>query len=295
MLKQLIPKKLNFISKYLLWFVIALLTTLTCVASNYLETGDFSLAKQEILLRKIGHEILLNSGDSTSRVLPIRKINNNEYQIRFENEFSFEPDTLVNIIKHELAKDKLVKNYIVNVIGCSSKEVVYGYAIFSTKKDDIVACVGRKQPKACYLINIKLQNVDSIAIPNAYLIGSIAFLLGAGLLTFKGISKKTKFVGAHNMSLKIGDTLFNPEMRSLFYADTTTALTMKENKLLLIFAKSPNVIIERNKLQKEIWEDEGVIVSRSLDMFISKLRKKLENDLSIKLTNIHGKGYKLEI
>jgi DNA-binding response OmpR family regulator len=74
-----------------------------------------------------------------------------------------------------------------------------------------------------------------------------------------------------------------------------TELTAKENKLLLIFARSPNAVIERTRLQKEIWEDEGVIVGRSLDMFISKLRKKLETDPSIQLINIHGKGYRLEV
>jgi len=69
----------------------------------------------------------------------------------------------------------------------------------------------------------------------------------------------------------------------------------KENKILLILAQSPNTVIERARLQKEIWEDEGVIVGRSLDMFISKLRKKLEIDPSIQLVNIHGKGYRLEV
>ncbi|HAI85207.1 MAG TPA: transcriptional regulator, partial [Chitinophagaceae bacterium] len=43
------------------------------------------------------------------------------------------------------------------------------------------------------------------------------------------------------------------------------------------------------------WEDEGVIVGRSLDMFISKLRKKLEIDPSISITVVRGSGYKLEI
>jgi DNA-binding response OmpR family regulator len=65
--------------------------------------------------------------------------------------------------------------------------------------------------------------------------------------------------------------------------------------LLLIFALSPNETIERTRLQKEIWEDEGVIVGRSLDMFISKLRKKLEFDPNINIVVIRGKGYKLEI
>jgi DNA-binding response OmpR family regulator len=62
-----------------------------------------------------------------------------------------------------------------------------------------------------------------------------------------------------------------------------------------IFAQSPNQIIERSRLQKEIWEDEGVIVGRSLDMFISKLRKKLELDANINIVVIRSKGYKLEI
>jgi DNA-binding response OmpR family regulator len=48
-------------------------------------------------------------------------------------------------------------------------------------------------------------------------------------------------------------------------------------------------------LQKEVWEDEGVIVGRSLDMFISRLRKKFEKDPLVKIVNIHGKGYRLDI
>jgi DNA-binding response OmpR family regulator len=58
---------------------------------------------------------------------------------------------------------------------------------------------------------------------------------------------------------------------------------------------SPNQTIARTRLQKEIWEDEGIIVGRSLDMFISKLRKKLEFDPNIKITVVRGKGYKLEV
>ena len=75
----------------------------------------------------------------------------------------------------------------------------------------------------------------------------------------------------------------------------TIDLTKTETRVLHIFALSPNEAIERSRLQKEIWEDEGVIVGRSLDMFISKLRKKLEADPNIKIVVIRGKGYKLEI
>jgi DNA-binding response OmpR family regulator len=55
------------------------------------------------------------------------------------------------------------------------------------------------------------------------------------------------------------------------------------------------VAVERSRIQKEIWEDEGVIVGRSLDVFISKLRKKLELDERVKIVVIRGMGYRLEV
>ncbi|RYG36157.1 MAG: winged helix family transcriptional regulator, partial [Chitinophagaceae bacterium] len=58
---------------------------------------------------------------------------------------------------------------------------------------------------------------------------------------------------------------------------------------------SINETISRDTLQKEVWENEGVIVTRSLDVFVSKLRKKLEADENVKIINIHGKGYRLEV
>ena len=54
-------------------------------------------------------------------------------------------------------------------------------------------------------------------------------------------------------------------------------------------------VIKREELSKKVWEDHGVFVGRSLDTYISKLRKKLSDDESIKLTNVHGIGYMLEV
>jgi DNA-binding response OmpR family regulator len=89
--------------------------------------------------------------------------------------------------------------------------------------------------------------------------------------------------------------LFDVQKRQLLQNEVCIDLTDTETRLMQIFAQSPNQIIERSRLQKEIWEDEGVIVGRSLDMFISKLRKKLELDANINIVVIRSKGYKLEI
>jgi DNA-binding response OmpR family regulator len=70
-------------------------------------------------------------------------------------------------------------------------------------------------------------------------------------------------------------------------------LTDKESKLLYIFALAPNEIIDREQLQKEVWENEGVIVTRSLDVFISKLRKKLDKGSGVNLSMLMVKGINL--
>ncbi len=284
--------------RYILPIVFFLTGAVICAAFGFTDNESFNHAKQQILLRNIGHEILLHAGDSTSRVLPVEKIALNEYQVRFENEFTFETDSLVKIIRRSLEKDHLAEDYIVNVLNCSGKEILFGYAISRKEQNSIVPCSGRKQPRGCYLINIRFQNTDITPIPNGYLVGGLSVFAFIGLLAFRPIRIKRSRVRTADTSaaiLQIGDTLFEPEKRQITISGITTELTPKENKLLKIFADSPGELIERHRLQKEIWEDEGVIVGRSLDVFISKLRKKLEGDASIQVVNVHGKGYRLEI
>ena len=73
------------------------------------------------------------------------------------------------------------------------------------------------------------------------------------------------------------------------------SLTDKECKVLDLLHKSFGELIPRETLMQEVWINEGVITGRSLDMFVSKLRKKLSRDPGLSITNVHGKGYMLEI
>jgi hypothetical protein len=259
-------------------------------------TDDFDFAKREVLLRKIGHELLLQTGDSTSRVLPIEKVAENEYLIKFEHDFSFQPDSLVNTTRRLLAKDPFAIDYIVRILKCGNSKVAYSYSISKNKKDDIIACIGRIQPSACYMINIKFKPTGIHTTKNSYLLGSLPILAIVGFIFLRSVkSRKTTAKDQSTTLFTLGSVLFNVKERQLIIHDRTIDLTGTEARLLLIFASSPNETIMRSRLQKEIWEDEGVIVGRSLDMFISKLRKKLELDPNINIVVIRGKGYKLEI
>jgi hypothetical protein len=281
--------------KYLFGFILLLFISVICAAFNITDSEDFAIAKREVLLRRIGHEILLQSGDSTSRVLPVKKISENEYQIRFENELTFQPDSLLNTTQRLLAKDALASDYIVNVLNCGNASVVYGYAMSKNKKDNIVACIGRRQPVACYMINIKFKTNGLTTVKNEYFLGGLSFLAFIGFIYLRSAKPRKTLPDGHSNMFTLGSVLFDAKNQKLLTNENTIDLTGTESRVLLIFALSPNETIERSRLQKEIWEDEGVIVGRSLDMFISKLRKKLEFDPNIKIVVIRGKGYKLNI
>ena len=282
--------------KYLCGLILLSFISVICAAFSFTGSDDFDMARREILLRRIGHEILLQSGDSTSRVLPVKKIAENEYQIRFENDLTFQPDSLVNTTERLLAKDPLARDYVVNVLNCANASVAYGYAISKNKKDDIVTCIGRKQPKACYMINITFKPTGIITAKNGYLLGSLAVLAFVGFIFFRSVKSRRALPATNDTDMfTLGSVLFDPKNQKLITNEKTIDLTGTETRVLRIFALSPNEAIERSRLQKEIWEDEGVIVGRSLDMFISKLRKKLALDPNTNIVVIRGKGYKLEV
>lgn len=289
--------------KYLWGLILVLFISVICVAFSMTGSDGFDIARREVLLRRIGDELLTQSGDSKSRVLPVKKIAENEYQISFENELTFQPDSLVNTTRRLLAKDPLASDYVVNVLNCSNSNVAYGYAISKNKRDDIVACRGRVQPKGCYMVNIKFKPTGINTAKNGFLLGSLPFLAFIGFIFFRSAKPRRILPEPDDQSTSVvttgvvtlGSMLFDEKDRKLIINGKTIDLTETETRVLHIFASSPNTTIERSRLQKEIWEDKGVIVGRSLDMFISKLRKKLEPDPNISIVVIRGKGYKLEI
>ncbi|WP_114790376.1 winged helix-turn-helix domain-containing protein [Niabella yanshanensis] len=290
--RNLLPRK----RKYLFGSIFVSLIAVICLAFTMAGSNNFDIARREVLLRRVGHEILLQSGDSVSRVLPVQKIGANKYRISFENAFTFQPESLVNTTRQLLAKDPLAGDYIVTILNAGNASVAYGFAISSDKKDEVIACAGRKQPTARYMMDIQYKPTNIDTVKKVSILGGLPVLAFVGFIFLRSVKRRKVLPGSKDAdTISLGSVLFDAKNRSLIINESTIDLTGTETRLMSIFALSPNEIIERSRLQKEIWEDEGVIVGRSLDMFISKLRKKLESDARIKIAVIRGKGYKLEI
>ncbi len=92
---------------------------------------------------------------------------------------------------------------------------------------------------------------------------------------------------------KIGKYTFDATKQTLTINGNTKKLTTKESELLKLLCNNMNQMLDRNYALKTIWEDDSYFNARSMDVYITKLRKYLKDDSSIQILNVHGKGYKL--
>jgi DNA-binding response OmpR family regulator len=94
-------------------------------------------------------------------------------------------------------------------------------------------------------------------------------------------------------SYLIGSYTFDPLKQLLVYKDQSTKLTTKESELLELLCRHGNETLERNFALKTIWIDDNYFNARSMDVYITRLRKYLRKDPAVNILNVHGKGYKL--
>jgi DNA-binding response OmpR family regulator len=92
---------------------------------------------------------------------------------------------------------------------------------------------------------------------------------------------------------KIGRFTFDTQKQLLTIDGKSTKLTTKENELLALLCSHANEILKRNDALRTIWIDDNYFNARSMDVYITKLRKHLKADDQIEIINIHGQGYKL--
>jgi hypothetical protein len=122
------------------------------IASSFTDSDRDLRAKQvNLMIRQIGHRLLLQAGDSTSRVLPVTEIKEGTFLLRFENEFIFSHDSLLMLSQGLLPKTQFLSGYTVTVHDCRKGGIVYGFQLNNTSPD-ILACSGRSQPASCYTI-----------------------------------------------------------------------------------------------------------------------------------------------
>ncbi|GHV43476.1 transcriptional regulatory protein RprY [Bacteroidia bacterium] len=157
--------------------------------------------------------------------------------------------------------------------------------IRATRSDVPIIFLTAKSMKEDILQGFKLGADDYLSKP--FSMEELLYRIESILRRVSG--KKTKEV----TSYQLGEFLFDTQKQVLVRGKEVLKLTTKESELLSLLASNTNDILERNYALKTIWVDDNYFNARSMDVYITKLRKLLAVDPNVAIINIHGKGYKL--
>ncbi|MCI7777478.1 MAG: response regulator transcription factor [Bacteroidaceae bacterium] len=94
---------------------------------------------------------------------------------------------------------------------------------------------------------------------------------------------------------QLGRFVFDTQRQLLTIGEKSTKLTTKESELLTMLCTHMNDVLERDLALKTIWIDDNYFNARSMDVYITKLRKHLKDDPNVEINNVHGKGYRLVV
>ena len=157
--------------------------------------------------------------------------------------------------------------------------------IRSANTDVPIIFLTAKTLKEDILEGFKLGADDSITKP--FSMEELVFRIEAILRRTKGKKSRESTV------YRLGQFTFDTQKQLLQIGEKQTKLTTKENELLALLCSHSNEILQRDFALKTIWIDDNYFNARSMDVYITKLRKHLKDDPQIEIINIHGKGYKL--
>lgn len=284
-------------------FVYLIFCLITSIVTLVAQTNDSDKHTLNAM-RIIGHELLLDASDSTSRVLPVIK-QSNTYTIQFATEFQFLPKQLFETIDSVIKATNIASRYIVEVEVCTTKEIIYSYEAGRSTLAEMIPCAFREPEKACYSVAITIleTNVATTSdIKKPYLsiqfwIPGIAVVIIAAVLVIALFRrrKQEEVIKTNGHAILIGAYKFDPVNSILLTQQGKVSFSAKESELLQLLNKNANTTIEREVILKTVWGNDGDYIGRTLDVFISKLRKKLEANTNLKIVNIRGVGYKLII
>lgn len=320
----MIIRHFNQAFQKLLFFVLASMLPFVANSGTEEVIGEKRI---EVAMRMIGHEVLTALGDHESRIMPIEKINE-QYKISFEFEFGFDPDEIISIVDRVMTEARISTDYLVEVEQCETKAVVHSFEIRSATSD-LIPCRGRMLPEDCYSLLITILDDTSPRLPDdmqaaANLLSApngssnnvnlaseqrpssfspltafiVLLLISTGLMIFlirkKHLRRRDGQAAGTDLHLvPVGASQFDKRNMVLSYEDKSVELSSKEAELLSLLHTNANTPVTREVMLQSVWGDEGDYVGRTLDVFISKLRKKLKADASVKIVNIRGIGYKL--
>lgn len=254
-----------------------------------------------LALRETGDRLLDLAGDSTSTIAPIQHKADQKWLLQLEHRFNY--DSLPGILRRALLRHDIRSDYYVSVLSCTGDELMLGYAASAYESGEEVTCGGRDITADC--LNIELAFLEKeLPQPNPWKAGFLGLSIFLFLAAIGNVFYLRKFrepavedfpMGENLNLLHFGQSSLDFANQKLWVKGQSKDLTFREAKLLHYLVQNANQVLDRERVLEAIWQDEGMLVGRSLDVFISRLRKLLREDEGIKISSVHGVGYRFEV
>ena len=257
-----------------------------------------SAERINLALRRVADGLLRAAGDSTSRIPPVKQISANHWRVQLQQDFSY--DSLPYLLQSSLDQYGIREAYEVAIRRCDDATIDLGFHQQDFLQDSTVPCSGREPPPGCHYMEVTFLSEGKSKTAWAG-IGSVLLvllLLAAGVWWWfrkNKISTGPATVPEGEDWLTFGQSRLSSNHHIVECGGVRHQLTYREAKLLHLFVTHPGEVLERDQILRQVWSDEGVQVSRSVDVFVSRLRKKLKMDPTLGIAAVHGLGYRLEI
>lgn len=283
------------------YFAIAITMLVLCAWLPTEEQGDPHSPQSKAInlaLRRTADRLLRITGDTTSRIPAIEQHNAHAWRIHIGPTIGY--DSLPFILQSSLDQFDIRHRYDVTIHRCEDDVIDLGYQQQDFLQDSLVPCGSRKEPTGCHYIEITFYaNTEVPVSEDRSWIYILTLGVGGGAAAYWWRRKKVlQTPSQHEIQdpnwLTFGQTKLHISNQIVKVAGVQQTLTYREAKLLHLFASHPGEVLERDHILQQVWADEGIQVGRSLDMFVSRLRKKLKDDPSVGIVAVHGLGYKLE-
>ncbi len=224
--------------------------------------------------------------------------------------------TNILLVEDEINLGSLLKDYLVaknfNVVLCRDGQE--GFDAFTKQIFDICLLDIMLPVKDGYTLSREIRQADKF-VPIIFLTAKSlpddkieGFKSGADdyltkpfnmeelLLRIKAVLKRTTTspgLTEEDSKFQLGNYVFNSNRQTLQLGEEVRKLTSKESDLLRLLCLNQNKTLDRNTALKTVWQDDSYFNARSMDVYITKLRKYLSEDSRIEILNVHGKGFKL--
>jgi len=251
---------------------------------KYLET------KTELALRAIGDGLLRLHNDFNTPVPPIHQNDSRTLQLGFVSAIGIHPDSLVTLtLKH--LNEKIAQKYTVGVRDTHVDEIVYLFEVDHSNGHNI-SCLGRVLPIANYVIEVQINEDKWASVLQANTPALTTASIALLLLFFGGAFFMKKKPLQHNANEVVWNGLqLDLDLNTIKTNHVNIQLTTKETQILAMLFRHTGNLVSRESFLQQIWLKDGVVTNRSLDMYISRLRKKMKVFSNVQIVNQHGKGY----